>query len=332
MFDDFGTIFAWAVALVVIVILLVATVRTVPQASVAVVTMFGKYRRVLRPGLSLLIPFLETIAVTVPIQNRTAQLRFSAITADQAAVHFSATIIYGVSDHDEETVKLVAFKFVNAESFQVALTSAVEASVREFVATTAQADVLGVRQAIVVHAKESLDEQLASWGYTITDLQINDVEFDEIVMKSMSKVVAALNAKKSATFEGEALLITRTKEAEADGVAIKIAAENEAEANRLRGKGLAEFRKEIASGLAESADLLAKHGMSEDLLAFTMWTETIRGVAKEGVGNTILLDGNISSMEDSMRRLAAYTIAKPNTGAADAVLAERALAEDGLPV
>ena len=309
MFSALPTIAIWIGVGIAALILLANTLRTVPQASVAVVTMFGKYRRVLRPGLSAIIPFFERIAVSVPVQNRTAQLKFSAITKDQAAVHFIATIIYAVSDHEEETVKKVAFTFIDARSFRTALTSAVEAAVREFVAIKAQAEVLGVRQEIVTHAKSTLDAQVASWGYTISDLQINDVQFDTMIMESMSKVVAAMNEQKSATFIGEALLITRTKAAEADGAAIRIAAENEATANRLRGEGLADFRRAIAVGISESAAVLKQHDVSEGLLAFTMWTETIRGAAKEGKGNTIFLDGNLSNMEQSLHRLTALTAA-----------------------
>jgi regulator of protease activity HflC (stomatin/prohibitin superfamily) len=307
MFGTLATITLWIGIVFVAFVLLFSTLRTVPQANVAVITMFGKYRRVIRPGLSAIIPFFERVAISVPVQNRTAQLKFSAITQDQAAVHFTATIIYAVSDHEEETIKQVAFKFINVQSFQTALVSAVEASVREFVAIKAQSEVLGVRQEIVTHAKATLDAQVASWGYTISDLQINDVQFDSVIMESMSKVVAAMNEQKSATFIGEALLITRTKAAQADGAAIRIAAENEATANQLRGEGLAAFRKAIAVGISDSAVVLKENGISEGMLAFTMWTETIRGAAKEGKGNTIFLDGNIASMEQSLHRLTAIT-------------------------
>jgi len=298
------------IAAVAVLIVLVTTFRSVGQANVAVVTMFGKYRRILRPGLNVLVPFFERIVTTVPIQNQTSQLKFSAITSDQAAVHFTATIIYTVSDHDEETVKLVAFKFVDKQSFTTALNSAVDASIRAFVATKRQAEILGVRQAIVDHAKETLGEQLTSWGYLISDLQLNDVAFDTAVMASMSQIVEAQNLKLSATAKGEALLIERTKAAEAEGAAIRISAENEAKAAQLRGEGLAGFRKAIATGLAESADVLDKNGLDEGLLAFSMWTETIRDAAREGTGNTIFLDGNISSMEDTMRRTQAIVTKK----------------------
>lgn len=286
-----------------LLILLPASIRTVDQATVAVVTLFGKYRRILRPGLNFLIPYLERISVRVPVQNQTVQLKFSAITNDQAAVHFTSTIIFTVSDHDEETIKLVAFKFIDFDSFQTALTSAIEASVREYVATKKQADVLGVRAEIVDHAKASLDEQVGSWGYTIADLQINDISFDPTVMESMSRVVAGKNAQVAAEYEGQALLITRTKEAEAEGAAIRIAAENEAEAARLRGEGLAKFRRAVATGITQSAEELRNAGIDPALLGLMLWTETLRDVAKEGQGNTIFLDGNMSTLEEQNRRL-----------------------------
>jgi regulator of protease activity HflC (stomatin/prohibitin superfamily) len=299
------------IAVILVLWMLNWSFTTVDQATVGVVTMFGKYRRILSPGLNFLIPFVERVKRTVSIQNRTDQLKFSAITSDQAAVHFTATIIYTVADHLEETVKLVAFKFINPESFITALTSTVEASVREFVATKKQAEVLGLRQDIVSHAKHTLDAQLASWGYTLVDLTVNDIAFDSEVMTSMSRVVAATNAQRAAEFEGEALRITLVKKAEAEGAAIRITATNEAEAARLRGEGLAMFRKALAEGLGESADMLEKHNIDPTIIAFSMWTEMVRDTAKEGKGNTIFLDGGMENLSDSLHRLQAM-VSKPS--------------------
>ncbi len=298
------------IAVVIFIVTALATgLRSVNQATVAVVTLFGKYRRILRPGLNLMIPFFERINRTVEVKNRTEQLQFTTITSDQAVVHFTATIIFTVSDQDPETVKLVAFKFIDDTSFNIALRSAVEASVREFVATRKQSEVLGLRMEIVSHAKTNLDEQLSSWGYTVVDLQITELSFDKEVTDSMARIVAATNLKIAAEAEGQALLITRTKAAEAEGAAIRISAENEATAARLRGEGLAMFRKALAEGMGESAELLQQHGVDPAILAFSMWTETIRDAAREGKGNMIFIDGNLNSADDAMRRLQAMTIA-----------------------
>jgi regulator of protease activity HflC (stomatin/prohibitin superfamily) len=306
--DSILSLVGYAVLAIILLALLLSSFKVVNQATVAVVTLFGKYRRVLRPGLNFLIPLLERINRVVPIQNRTKQLQFKTITNDQAVVYFTATVIFTVSDHEPETVKTVAFKFIDEKSFDLALLSAVEASVREFVATRKQSEVLGLRGEIVNHAKSTLDEQLSGWGYTVIDLQITELAFDKEVTDSMARIVAATNQKIAAEAEGQALLITRTKAAEAEGAAIRISAENEATAARLRGEGLAMFRKALAEGFGESAELLEKHGLDPALLAFSMWTETIRDAAREGAGNTIFIDGNISTGDDAMRRLQAMTV------------------------
>ncbi|MFM8179548.1 MAG: SPFH domain-containing protein, partial [Candidatus Kapaibacterium sp.] len=73
MFDDLIIPF-------VLLLLLASSLRTVTQGTVAVVTMFGKYRRVMLPGLNAKIPLLESIQRRISIQNRSADLEFQAIT------------------------------------------------------------------------------------------------------------------------------------------------------------------------------------------------------------------------------------------------------------
>ena len=78
---------------------------TVKQGTIAVITMFGKYRRILHPGLNFRIPFLEAIFSRVSIQNRAIEMEFQAITQDQANVYFKAMLVYSVLDSNEETIK-----------------------------------------------------------------------------------------------------------------------------------------------------------------------------------------------------------------------------------
>lgn len=58
-----------------------------------------------------------------------------------------------------------------------------------------------------------MDETLESWGYHMIDIQLNDITFDDEIIKSMAKVVASNNLKAAAENEGQALLITKTKAA-----------------------------------------------------------------------------------------------------------------------
>ena len=277
----------------------------VPQGTVAVVTVFGKYRRIMLPGLNFKLPFIETVFKRISIQNRSLELNFQAITIDQANVNFKAMLVYAAFDQSEEAIKNVAFKFVDEQSLMQALVRTVEGSIRAFVATQRQAAVLSLRGEIVLHVKDQLDATLESWGYHLIDLQLNDIAFDEEIMRSMAKVVASNNLKAAAENEGQALLITKTKAAEAEGNAIKIAAEAEKIAAQLRGQGVALFREEVTKGLAHAVEEMTENNLDPSLVYFSMWTEAIKHFAEQGKGNVIFLDGSNEGMSKNLEQMMA---------------------------
>lgn len=287
---------------------------TVNQGTVSVVTMFGKYRRIMYPGLNFKIPFIEIIFRRVSIQNQSVELQFQAITQDQANVNFKALLLYAVIDQTEATIKDVAFKFIDFGSLMQTLNRTVEGSVRGFVATKRQNEILGLRKDIVNAVKAQLDEDLKSWGYHLIDMQLNDITFDETIMQSMAQVVASSNLRAAAENEALALLIKKTKAAEADGMAIKISAEAEREASKLRGEGIALFREEVAKGMAKAADEMKNAGLDSSFILFSMWTDAIKHFAENGKGNTIFLDGSSDGLEKTMKQMT--SLANTKTGRA----------------
>ena len=112
---------------------------TVNQGNVAVITVFGKYRRIMAPGLNFKIPLIELVYKRISIQNRSAELEFQAVSQDQANVYFKAMLLYAVFNQTDETIKNVAFKFVDERSFMQALIRTIEGTIRSFVATKKQA-------------------------------------------------------------------------------------------------------------------------------------------------------------------------------------------------
>lgn len=289
----------------IVILLLFAGLKTINQGTVGVVTMFGKYRRVLHPGLNFIIPFIEQISKRVSIQNRSVEMEFQAVTADQANVYFKSMLLYAVQNEDEGTIKKVAFKFISDRDLMQALSRTIEGTIRSFVATKRQAEILALRKEIVEYVKDQIDQLLEEWGYHLLDLQINDITFDQAIMDSMSKVVASNNLKAAAENEGQALLITKTKAAEAEGNAIKIAAEAEREAARLRGQGVALFREEVAKGMTEAAERMKQANLDTNVILFSMWTEAIKNFAEYGKGNVIFLDGSADGMEKTMKQIQA---------------------------
>ena len=289
----------------VALVILFSSFVTVKQGTIVVITVFGKYRRILTPGLNFKIPLIESVYSKISIQNRSVELEFQAVTFDQANVYFKAMLLYSVLNQEEETIKNVAFKFVDERNLMQALIRTVEGSIRAFVATKRQSEVLILRRDIVEHVKEQLDVVLEGWGYHLQDLQLNDITFDDVIMKSMSQVVASNNLKAAAENEGQALLITKTKAAEAEGNAIKISAEAERQASQLRGQGVALFRQEVAKGMSVAAKEMQDAHMDTSVILFTMWTESIKHFAEHSQGNVIFLDGSSDGMEKTMKELMA---------------------------
>ncbi len=289
----------------IIFLLVMMSFVSVQQGTVAVTTVFGKFRRIMRPGLNLKIPLIERIFRRISYQNRSMDLKFQAITLDQANVYFTSMLLYSVLNQDSKTIENVAFKFMDDKNFMQALIRSVEGAVRAFVATKKQSEILQLRTEIILHVKEQLDMQLEGWGYHLLDLQINDITFDEVIIKSMAQVVASNNLKAAAENEGQALLITKTKAAEAEGNAIKISAEAERQAAQMRGQGVALFREEVAKGMATAAREMETANLDASYILFSMWTDAIKHFAEYGKGNTIFLDGSSNNYQRTMQQLMA---------------------------
>ena len=292
----------WAIPILAI---LSSGLFTINQGTIGVITRLGKYAGIKRAGLNWKIPFIDQIFRRVSVQNRSVELEFQAVTVDQANVYFKSMLLYSVQNEQEETIQKVAFKFISDKDLMQALIRTVEGSIRAFVSTKKQAEVLNVRRDIVENVKEQVDVALESWGYHLQDLQINDITFDEEVMRSMAKVVASNNLKAAAENEGQALLITKTKAAEAEGNAIKIAAEAERMAAQLRGQGVALFREEVAKGMSQAASEMKQANLDTNVILFSMWVEAIKNFAEYGKGNVIFLDGGSDGMEKTMKQIMA---------------------------
>ena len=185
----FFTHYWWLIILLLIVF---SGMFTINQGYIGVITMLGRYQRVVRPGLNFKIPVLEQLYKKVSIQNRSVEMEFQAVTQDQANVYFKNMLLYAVQNAEEETIKKVAFKFISDRDLMQALVRTIEGNIRSFVATKKQAEVLALRKEIVEYVKVEIDHTLEEWGYHLMDLQINDITFDKAIIDSMHNTVLTL--------------------------------------------------------------------------------------------------------------------------------------------
>lgn len=265
---------------------------TVSEGTYAVITSFGKFKRIVGAGFSLKNPFSESIFKRISIQNNAMEIEFTATTIDQANVDFKALVLYAVTDDTYENLKKVAFKFQSEAGFTQALIRSIEAAVRAFVATKKQNEVLVIRHEIAEEVKSQLGKNLNDWGYNLIDVQINDILFDEAIMRSMAQVVSSENLKLATYNEGEAILIKAQKQAEADKNAII-----------LKGEALAKTEELMADTLAHSASKLRDAGLDFSYMAMVQWIDGMKHIAEHSEGNVIFMDGSSDGLEKTMRQM-----------------------------
>ena len=208
---------------------------------------------------------------------------------------FATMVLYAVAASEEEAIKKAVFSFASAQEFQLALQRTIDGSIRQFVATTKQSDILGMRAEIVDHTKKNLDEVVLAWGYVVRDIQITDMTFDKEIIDSMARVVSSKNLLAAASNEGAALLVKRTKDAEAEAAYKTIGAEAEKKASALRGEGLALFRKNIADGMKDAAESLKAAGVDANFLLFLEYTDALKYVAEHAQGKVIFMDNSAAA-------------------------------------
>lgn len=295
----------WALVAIAGLVCLKSSLVFTPEAHVGVLTAFGKYAGLVKAGATWKWPWQRVQQIS--LQNRSMELEFEAITIDQANVYFKCMLLFRAVGSDEQAVHRAAFSFASHQEFVSSMQRLIEDETRTYVATQRQAQMIGISQDVVKRIQSNIGSRVLEWGYRIEDLRYSNIRFDETVTSSMARVVAAVNERDAAKNEGEALLIRRTKEAEADGEFIKIKAESEKTAWKMRGQGLAEFRREVAAGIHDAVAELQTAGVDPNYLLFFMYTEAIKHVAENAkAGHTIFIDSNPTRPKDLMQDMAAF--------------------------
>ena len=150
---------------------------------------------------------------------------------------------------------------------------------------------------IAKHIQETLQRQMADYGYEIIKALITNIEPDQRVKDAMNNINAARRNQEAATAQGEGDKTLRIKKAEA-----------ESKSMRLHGEGVAAERKAIAHGLKDSLALIAdedgidaREAMA--LVALTQYMDTIRSVGEHGNMTTLLLPASPSAVGSLMEQV-----------------------------
>ena len=268
--------------------IVISSLYVVKQQSVAIIERFGRYQKISDSGLHMRAPFgIDKIAARVQLRVLQSEIVVETTTQDHVFVTMNVATQYRVN---ESNVKDAYYKLMRQES---QIKSYIEDALRSSVPKLTLDELFEKKDEIALEVQHQVAEEMSTYGYIIVKTLITKVEPDAEVKQSMNEINAAQRKR-----------VAAQELAEADKIKIVTAAEAEAEKDRLHGVGIAEQRKAIVDGLADSikelkganVDLTEEQIMS--ILLTNQYLDTLNNFADKEGNNTIFLPANPDGVEN----------------------------------
>ena len=269
-------------------LIVISSLYVVKQQSVAIIERFGRYQKISDSGIHMRAPFgIDKIAARVQLRVLQSEIVVETKTQDNVFVTMNVATQYRVN---ESNVKDAYYKLMRPES---QIKSYIEDALRSSVPKLTLDELFEKKDEIALEVQRQVAEEMSTYGYIIVKTLITKVEPDAEVKQSMNEINAAQRKR-----------VAAQELAEADKIKIVTAAEAEAEKDRLHGVGIAEQRKAIVDGLADSikelkganVDLTEEQIMS--ILLTNQYLDTLNNFADKEGNNTIFLPANPDGVEN----------------------------------
>ena len=212
-----------------VVVTIAKGVRIVPQGEEWIVERLGKYHGTLKPGLNLVIPYLDKIAYQLVTKDIILDVQEQeVITRDNAVILTNAIAFIKVTD----PVKAV----YGVTDFSEAIRNLIMTTLRSIVGEMELDEALSSRDKIKARLRESIADEAVDWGLTVKSVEIQDIKPSESMQRAMEMQAAAERerkavvtksegAKQSAILEAEARLESAKRDANAQVMLAEASAE-----------------------------------------------------------------------------------------------------------
>lgn len=275
------------VILVLVIVLLITSLYVVKQQTVAIIERFGKYQKTATSGIHIRVPLgIDKIAARVQLRLLQSEIIVETKTKDNVFVTLNIATQYRVN---ENNITDAYYKLIKPEA---QIKSYIEDALRSSVPKLTLDELFEKKDEIALEVQHQVAEEMSTYGYIIVKTLITKVEPDAEVKQSMNEINAAQRKR-----------VAAQELANADKIKIVTAAEAEAEKDRLHGVGIAQQRKAIVDGLADSIQELkdANVTLTEEqimsILLTNQYLDTLNTFAING-NQTIFLPNNPEGVED----------------------------------
>ncbi|MGL3607080.1 SPFH domain-containing protein [Rhizobium sp. G187] len=283
------------IALVVLVILILfAGIKTVPQGYRYTIERFGRYTRTLEPGLNIIMPFIEQIGAKMNVMEQVLDVPTQeVITKDNASVSADAVAFYQVLNAAE-----AAYQVANLENAILNLTMT---NIRSVMGSMDLDELLSNREVINDRLLRVVDEAVRPWGIKVTRVEIKDIQPPVDLVDAMGRQMKAEREKRAQVLEAEGFRNAQILRAEG----AKQSAILEAEGQREAAYREAEARERLAEAEAKATRMVSEAIAAGDINAINYfvaqkYTEAMASIGTAPNSKVVLMPMEASSLIGSL--------------------------------